>query len=736
MPQFKKFTAETVEVSEMNDYIASQVVGTFDSAAARSAYFGGGGAFSVTEGMVTYLKDTGEFQVYKSTGWTTIGATGSTGATGATGASGATGSTGATGSAGAAASITLGAVTTGEPGSSASVTNSGSSSAAVFNFAIPRGLTGPAGVAGSNGATGATGATGAEGPRGDAATINVGSVARGDTAQVTNAGNTTDAVFNFVLPKGDTGSLAVGTVTTGAAGTAASVTNSGTSTSAVLDFTIPQGAAGTGDVTSTVANTFTTNQIISGSSASALLRITQTGAGNALVVEDSANPDSTPFVVDPSGYVGIGTTTPYTPAGYAALTLDGSGGHIISGRIAGTETFRIQSTVSSTTINNIANLPMLFNTNNVERMRIDSTGQVGIGATPAAGRTLTITKAVTGATTSVVVLSNGAIQSDVTSDASSFRSGLNTAAAAFTVATLQHFMAAPASATPGAGSTITTQIGFGATGTLTGATNNFGFYGDIAASTGRWNLYMNGTAANYMAGRLGVGATLTTGAMAMVVNTTAADVGLIVRGAASQSGSLVSIQNSAASALVTISSSGDFAVTSNTTSTAPFQINAGLSGGTSAYSVLVQSVIASGVTVAADAFRTSWSTAAAAFTLTTARHFTATGMTIGAASTVTNQIGFLASALTGATNNFGFVGEMGASTGRWNLYMSGTAANHLAGNLCVGTTAIATSADKAIHMGNGTAPSANIASGGILYVESGALKYRGSSGTVTTLGAA
>jgi hypothetical protein len=31
MPQFKKFTAETVEVSEMNDFIASQVVGTFDS---------------------------------------------------------------------------------------------------------------------------------------------------------------------------------------------------------------------------------------------------------------------------------------------------------------------------------------------------------------------------------------------------------------------------------------------------------------------------------------------------------------------------------------------------------------------------------------------------------------------------------------------------------------------------------------------------------------------------------
>ena len=41
-----------------------------------------------------------------------------------------------------------------------------------------------------------------------------------------------------------------------------------------------------------------------------LVRITQTGSGNALVVEDSTNPDSTPFVVTNSGGVGIGTTSP------------------------------------------------------------------------------------------------------------------------------------------------------------------------------------------------------------------------------------------------------------------------------------------------------------------------------------------------------------------------------------------------------------------------------------------
>lgn len=57
---------------------------------------------------------------------------------------GATGATGSTGTAGVAATISVGTVTTGAAGSSASVTNSGTSSAAVFDFTIPRGDTGAA----------------------------------------------------------------------------------------------------------------------------------------------------------------------------------------------------------------------------------------------------------------------------------------------------------------------------------------------------------------------------------------------------------------------------------------------------------------------------------------------------------------------------------------------------------------------------------------------------------------
>jgi hypothetical protein len=43
------------------------------------------------------------------------------------------------------------------------------------------------------------------------------------------------------------------------------------------------------------------------------------------------------------------------------------------------------------------------------------------------------------------------------------------------------------------------------------------------------------------------------------------------------------------------------------------------------------------------------------------------------------------------------------------------------------------SGTNVMFMANGTAPSTNPSGGGILYVESGALKFRGSSGTVTTI---
>ena len=97
-----------------------------------------------------------------------------------------------------------------------------------------------------------------------------------------------------------------------------------------------------------------------------------------------------------------------------------------------------------------------------------------------------------------------------------------------------------------------------------------------------------------------------------------------------------------------------------------------------------------------------------------------------------------------ATSNYAgrYVFSAGFGNHIWYTAPSGTVGNAITftqamtldtlGNLLVGLTAAGTTAAKTIQIANGTAPTANV-TGGQLYVEAGALKYRGSSGTVTTL---
>ena len=104
---------------------------------------------------------------------------------------------------------------------------------------------GPAGADGADGADG-TGATLTVG------TVTTG--AAGSSAVITNVGTSNAATFNFTIPRGDTGAngnaatIAVGTVTTLAAGASATVANSGTTSAAVFDFGLPAGATGAGVV--------------------------------------------------------------------------------------------------------------------------------------------------------------------------------------------------------------------------------------------------------------------------------------------------------------------------------------------------------------------------------------------------------------------------------------------------------------------------------------------------------
>jgi hypothetical protein len=65
-------------------------------------------------------------------------------------------------------------------------------------------------------------------------------------------------------------------------------------------------------VTVAQSNTFIQPNTFDVNSTSTAVRITQTGTGNALLVEDAANPDTTPFIIDNAGNVGIGKLSPTT----------------------------------------------------------------------------------------------------------------------------------------------------------------------------------------------------------------------------------------------------------------------------------------------------------------------------------------------------------------------------------------------------------------------------------------
>lgn len=155
-------------------------------------------------------------------------------------------------------------------------------------------------------------------------------------------------------------------------------------------------------------------------------------------------------------------------------------------------------------------------TGGVLRQHWGSAGNIGLGTSASAARSVLVGKTITGATSAFGVIQQGAVQSDVTVGATGIYNILNAQAASFTCASYTHFLCASNALTGGAA--VTTQIGYSVSSTLTGATNNYGYSGSIAAATGRWNIYMAGTAQNYFAGNVGIGTSRTTPATALDVN--------------------------------------------------------------------------------------------------------------------------------------------------------------------------------------------------------------------------
>lgn len=129
-------------------------------------------------------------------------------------------------------------------------------------------------------------------------------------------------------------------------------------------------------------------------------------------------------------------------------------------------------------------------------------GSLGIGTTSLTGFSLSVAKNLSGSVFATGIAQGGIVQSDVTSTAFGIINTANSVNSAFTFA-YTHFAAAQG--TIGASSTISTQIGFLAASSMNTGSSIYGFRGQIVSGSGRWNMYMDGTADNHLSGKLLIG---------------------------------------------------------------------------------------------------------------------------------------------------------------------------------------------------------------------------------------
>ena len=239
----------------------------------------------------------------------------------------------------------------------------------------------------------------------------------------------------------------------------------------------------------------------------------------------------------------------------------------------------------------------------------------------------------------------------------------------------------------------------------------YAFYGNQASSnsgvTNNWNLYMNGTAPNYLAGTLNVGSTTLTNAPVYFALSTSLQYNFMMQGTntySTASGTPIGMYinpniNGIASSvsMVGLSATPIFGpVTSAVVS--------------SLYGIIGNSYLNTAnapTTVTLAGIRGLFTLASAVSTRAVANGyaFYADTPSISSTSTVTTVAGFYAENITKGsgtiTNAYAFYGNQatGSATNSWNFYAAGAAPNYLNSNLLIGTTTVPSTAANIVLAG-------------------------------------